>query len=50
MKVVKFSKSYKNVLKLQTDYGKENLLNLKTILKINKNIQPKQEDFIAKIV
>jgi len=36
MKVVKFSKSYKNVLKLQTDYGKENLLNLKTILKINK--------------
>ena len=36
MKVVKFSKSYKNVLKLQADYSKENLLNLKTVLKINK--------------
>ena len=34
MKVVKFSKSYKKMfLKLQTDYGKENLLNLKNYIK-----------------
>ena len=38
MKFVKFSKSYKNVLSLQKDYFKMNSLNLKTVIKINKNI------------
>ena len=36
MKIIKYSKTYKNISKIQEDYIKENSLNLKTVLKINK--------------
>ena len=36
MKIIKYSKTYTNVSKIQEDYIKENSLNLKIILKINK--------------
>ena len=34
--IVKFSKSYKNILKIKKDFYKNNKLNLDTVLKINK--------------
>ena len=34
MKIVKYSKSYKNIIKLQKNYLKENLNNLKNELRI----------------
>ena len=33
--IVKFSKSYKNILKIKKDFYKNNKLNLDTVLKIN---------------
>jgi len=36
MKLVKFSKSYKNILKVQENYSKQNSINLKSVTKINK--------------
>ncbi|MDC1124549.1 class I SAM-dependent methyltransferase [Pelagibacteraceae bacterium] len=36
MKIIKYSKSYKNILNLQKDYREENDINLKSVTKINK--------------
>ena len=45
MKIVKYSKSYKNVTKLQKNYLIENLNNLKNELRINnKYIRQKKKE------
>jgi len=43
MKLVKFSKSYKDVLRLQEDYSKQNALNLKIVTKINNKYSKKKK-------